>query len=264
MLRVLFTRRWLTALAAAALFAVASYYLGVWQWGRHETKVERNALLDAHYRAAPQPVDEVLGGTNPLRPDQDWTRVTVTGSYAANPQLLVRNRVRGSATGYEVLAPFQLTARRVLVVDRGWVALSDQGAAALPDVPPVPAGVVTIVGWLRPGEASDVRRMPAGQLATLDLAGAAAQWGGATVAGAYLNLQTESLADGSTAGPRPLTLDPPDRDLGPHQAYAYQWWVFMVAGFGLVFLGVRREWRETDADYVPRPKKVRIWDEEDE
>ncbi|MEO7069785.1 MAG: SURF1 family protein [Nostocoides sp.] len=263
MVRVLFTRRWLTALAAAALFAVASYYLGVWQWGRHETKVERNALLDAHFRAAPVPIDEVLGGTDPLRPEQDWTRVTITGSYADRPPVLVRNRQRGSATGFEVLAPFQLSTGRLLVVDRGWIASSDQGAATVPSVPPAPAGSVTLVGWLRPGEAYDGRRMPAGQLSTLNLAGAAAQWQ-ATVAGAYLNLETERPADGTAAVPRPLTLDPPDRDLGPNQAYAYQWWLFMVAGFGLVFLGVRREWRETDPTYVPGPKKVRIWDEEDE
>ena len=264
MLRLLFTRRWLTALLAATLFAVASYYLGVWQWGRHETKVERNAQLDSHYHAAPQPIDEVLGGTNPLRPDQDWTRVTVTGSYADRAPVLVRNRQRGSATGFEVLAPFRLSADRLLVVDRGWIAASDKGAATVPTIPPAPTGSVTLVGWLRPGEASDGRRMPAGQLSTLNLAGVAAQWGGATVAGAYLNLQSEHLADGGSIGPAPLSLDPPDRDLGPHQAYAYQWWLFMVAAFGLVFLGVRREWRETDPTYVPKPKKVRIWDEEDE
>lgn len=263
MLRVLFTRRWLTALAVAALFAVACYYLGVWQWGRYETKAHRNALLDAHYTATPTPIDQVLGGTSPLRPDQDWTRVTVTGSYAARPQLIVRNRVHGSAIGYEVLAPFQLIGGRVLVVDRGWVALSDRGAAAKPDVPPVPSGQVTLVGWLQPGESSDGNRMPAGQLATLDLSGAAAQWD-VTVAGAYLVLQTEGPADGGPAGPRPLALDPPDRDLGPNEAYAFQWWVFIVAGFGVVFLGIRREWRETDSSYVPGPTKVRIWDEEDE
>ncbi len=247
----------------AALFAVACYYLGVWQYGRYETKAQRNAQLDSHYRATPVPVDTVLRGTTPLRPGQEWTRVTVTGSYADASQLIVRNRVRGSATGYEVLAPFQLSGNRLLVVDRGWVALSDQGAATVPELPPVPTGQVRIIGWLQPGEASDGRRMPAGQLASVDLAGAAAQWGGVAVAGAYLNLETERRVDGSAAGPRPLTLDPPDRDLGPNQAYAYQWWLFMVAGFGVVFLGIRREWRETDPTYVPRPKKVRIWDEED-
>ena len=35
------------ALALAVLYAVVAYQLGHWQYGRHEFKVERNALLDA-------------------------------------------------------------------------------------------------------------------------------------------------------------------------------------------------------------------------
>lgn len=262
MLRLLFTRRWLAALAAAAVLAVASYHLGVWQWGRHEAKVQRNALLDAHYRAAPVAVASVLPDGSPLREDQDWTRVQSRGSYPDLPQLLVRNRVRGSATGYEVLAAFAIPDGRLLVVDRGWVPASAEGAAARPDVPPVPEGDVTVTGWLRPSEKADRRRMPQDQLATLNLAAAATAWG-TPVLGASLDLQTER-PPGSTASRRPLPLEEPSRDLGPHQAYAYQWWLFMVAGFVLVFLGIRREQRDSDPGYVPKPKKTRIWDEEDE
>ena len=59
-----------------------------------------------------------------------------------------------------------------------------------------------------------------------------------------------------------------DTDLGPHQAYAFQWWLGMVAGFVLVWFGARREYLEgleqaaPAGTPVPR-KKVRIWDEED-
>ena len=37
------SRRWLTALAVAALFAVACFFLGQWQWGRHEDKAAKAA-----------------------------------------------------------------------------------------------------------------------------------------------------------------------------------------------------------------------------
>ena len=47
------------ALALSLLYAVLAYQLGHWQYGRHEFKVERNALLDAHYRADPVPVTDV-------------------------------------------------------------------------------------------------------------------------------------------------------------------------------------------------------------
>ena len=80
----------------------------------------------------------------------------------------------------------------------------------------------------------------------------------------YVLLQSETLPDGSTP-PRPQALGDPDRDLGPHQAYAYQWWLLMVIGFVLIPFGIRRELRlENPEKYPAKPKKTRIWDEEDE
>ena len=73
--------------------------------------------------------------------------------------------------------------------------------------------------------------------------------------------------------PRPTPLAEPDTDLGPHQAYAFQWWAGMVAAFALVYFGARREYLdeatpspvgEELAASTPRPRKVRVWDEEDE
>ena len=142
--RRLFTPRWLGALAVALLYAVAAYQLGSWQYGRHEFKVERNALLDAHYRADPVPVTDVLSDRPVDREREDWTKVTATGTYAGE-QLLVRNRPNNSVFGYEVLAPLRLPDGRTVVVDRGWVKNSDRGAAVAPEVPGAPAGEVTVV-----------------------------------------------------------------------------------------------------------------------
>ena len=66
---------------------------------------------------------------------------------------------------------------------------------------------------------------------------------GTPVLGAYVDLEVERLADG-TAPPRPTALEAPDTDLGPHQAYAFQWWMGMVGGFVLVWFGARREYRD--------------------
>ena len=49
---------------------------------------------------------------------------------------------------------------------------------------------------------------------------------------AYLVLGSEQ-----PGGPRPAPLAAPDTDLGPHQAYAIQWWLTSV--FGFVLLGYR-------------------------
>lgn len=258
--RRLFTPRWLGALALALLYAVLAYQLGHWQYARHEFKVERNALLDAHYRADPIPVTDVLSDRPVERSRKDWTKVTATGTYAGE-QLLVRNRPNNSVFGYEVLAPLTLPDGRTVVVDRGWVENSDRGAAVAPDVAAAPAGEVTVVGWVRPGETTQRKTLPRGQVASIAVPDVERAWDTEVLDG-YVVLDTERTA-GGTSAPRPDRLEDPDRSLGPHQAYAFQWWMTLPLGLLLIWLGIRRELRDEDTDRVAKPKKVRIWDEED-
>lgn len=259
---MLISRRWLGALLAAAVFAVAAYFLGQWQWGRYEEKSARADRITSHYGAPPTPLADVVDAAAlPLA--SEWTHVRATGSYAGQDQLFVRNRPNDGTYGYEVLAALRTDAG-TLLVDRGWVANSATSAAVLPQVPPPPRGRVTVIGWMRQSEPDLGRDLPAGQLASVDVQQASTQLE-APLLGGYLQLQSERRADGSTP-PRPEALDAPDTGLGPHQAYAIQWWGAMPVGFVLVWFGVRRELRESSQDEVvapARPKKVRVWDEED-
>jgi len=265
----LVTPRWLGAVVLAGLFAVTSYHLGHWQYGRHVAKADRNARLDANYRADPRPLGEVLA-SSPLPLARQWTRVEATGSYAGSAPLYVRNRPNLGSAGYEIVVPFRLEDGGVVLVDRGWVENSAEGAAVLPPVPAPPDGTVTLVGWAMPGEPSLGRSLPKGQLASINLAEASAA-SGEQLLGGYVLMQEEKAANGAVAE-RPLPLDPPDRSLGPHQAYAYQWWLSMPLGFVLIWFGIRRELRmkgeaaDRAAGRAPKPakpKKTRIWDEED-
>jgi cytochrome oxidase assembly protein ShyY1 len=165
-----------------------------------------------------------------------------------------------------------------VLVDRGWVPNADT-AETLPRYPAAPSQPVTLTGWARRGEASLGRTMPRGQLASINTDEAASQVGEPLVGG-YVVMQVERLPDG-TAPDRPTALEAPDTGLGPHQAYAFQWWGAMLLGFVLVFFGARREYLDgqdsgedsgRDAGRGPardsrtrprRPAKVRIWDEED-
>ena len=262
-LRRLVTPRWLGALLLAALIAFTCYHLGWWQYHRFEAKQQRNERLDTHYRAAPVPLSTVLTPAG-LDPQDEWTRVSVSGRYAGGP-VFVRNRPLESEPGYEVLWAFRpSTGGPDVIVNRGWVGQSDSGADVLPDAAPAPSGDVEVVGWVRPGEASRNRRLPEGQIASLNLRDASSALGSGTVLPGYVLLQSETLPDGSSP-PRPEALGDPDRDLGPHQAYAYQWWLLMVMGFVLIPFGIRRELRlENPEQYPKKPKKTRIWDEEDE
>lgn len=273
-LKRFFTPRWLGAFVLAILFSVACYHLGHWQYSKYVYKSERNERLDTNYRADARPLGEVITHA-PLPIESQWTHVEATGTYAADAQLYVRNRPNNGVYGYEVLAPLRLPDGTVVVVDRGWVANSPLGAHVLPEVPPTPSGAVTVTGWALPSEESFGRSLPAGQIDAVNTDEAARAWD-TPVLGGVLRLQEEITAEGKVAE-RPEELERPDRSLGPHQAYAIQWWLTMPLGFVLLWFGIRRELRlETEArgDGVDpdsttanrdkaKPKKVRIWDEED-
>lgn len=268
-LRLLFTRRWLIAVLVAIVFCVACVFLGRWQWGRYENRRTQADLVETHYGADPVPLSTVLpAGAATLPDDQVWRRVVVTGRYAAEKRQLVRNRPQNVTYGYEVLDPLVLPDGGAVLVDRGWVPNAER-ADVLPQVPPPPNAEVRVVGWLRQGEPALQRDMPAGQLASIDL-GAAGQATGLELRPAYLILDSERTADGATPE-RPQPLLPPRTDTGPHLAYAIQWWGAAPVGFVLVFVYLRREYRDSREDSgassarrgASAPKKVRIWDEED-
>ena len=194
-MRVMFSRRWLGAFAVALAFAVACVFLGRWQWHRHEAKVARADRINSHYRAAPVPLASALGGTGvslPVR--EEWTRVTATGRYAANALQLVRNRPNDGVYGYEVVVPLTLPDGTAVLVDRGWVQNADR-AAERPEVPATPTGRITVTGWLRVGEPSLGRQMPAGQLASINLPEARTATG-ANLYGTYLIMDRESGSPG--------------------------------------------------------------------
>ena len=265
MLRALLTPRWLGALALATLYAVLALQLGQWQYGRHVAKVERNERISAHYTAAAVPVESVLG-TTAMPIGADWTHVTASGSFL--PQsLLVRGRTVEGNVGYEVLAPLRLGSGAVVLIDRGWIPLGERGARDIPRYAPAPQGPVTLTGWIRPGERSRGAGATPGQLASIDLVEAAAALD-VPLLGGYVQLGSLS-SDRTTASAGEVPVVPlgkPDRSLGTHQAYAYQWWLTLPLGFVLVILGIRREVQpQHSADALAsRRRTSRIWDDEDE
>lgn len=256
--------RWLGGVLLAIGFAVACVFLGNWQWSKYVTKRDMAAVIATNYTASPVPLPSAVFDTRP-RPDQDWLPVSVSGTYDTARTFLVRNRILDSNPGYEVLVPLT-TASGTILVDRGWLPIGDH-AADLPNVPPPAAGPVSVTGWLRIPEPQLGKHLPTGQLASIAPADATAQTGLA-LAPAYIVMRAETPA----APTRPTPPDVPSVDLGPNQAYAFQWWLFSV--FGFVMLGwrarVARSFRDGSADPADpadrpsrRPKKVRIWDEED-
>jgi cytochrome oxidase assembly protein ShyY1 len=264
-LRLWLTRRWLLGTLVGVVFAVACFYLGLWQWHRHVEQRTKVQAIATNYDAPPVPLTS-LEPLRPLTPQQQWLHVTLTGTYAAGSDLLVRNRTRDQTVGFEVLTPFT-TSDRTVLVDRGWVPNGESAETAPPTDPP-PPGEVSVTGWLRTGEPQLGRDLPAPQLASISIADSRALRPDLSPADVYVVLGSQQPT--ATAGAHPvLPLPRPEEDLGPHQAYAYQWWLFMPGGLIFIVLAIRRETTEgrpedDEPDLAPKKaRKVRIWDEED-
>jgi cytochrome oxidase assembly protein ShyY1 len=227
-LALLRTRRWLgfTALVITAILAFG--LLSRWQWHRAEEKrVQRAAMESAQLAVA---VNLPAGAAaDAVRP---WQRVTVSGEYRPDSELVVRKRPLNGANGYWVLAPLDTSDGRTVWISRGWIPASGP-ATELPTLPPSPAGPIRVEGSWRQFEdvpAADQAGLPAGMLAGVD---PDALPGGTDVDGYLQALEADD--------PALTALPVPTIDEGQNISYAVQWLLFALVAIGgwLVFL--RRE-----------------------
>jgi cytochrome oxidase assembly protein ShyY1 len=148
--RFLLRPAWLALITSVTLFVIACYaVLAPWQFGREAQRDAEQHTLDAASAIPPAPLAQVLpaGGVTPA---VEWRQVTVTGTYLADAEALVRLRVYDGKPAFEVLTPLRTADGQVVAVDRGYVTAAS--GAVVPSYPPPPAGEVTIAARLRADE----------------------------------------------------------------------------------------------------------------
>lgn len=269
MLRRLLTRRWLTWLLIAVVWAVACVFLGRWQWHRYEDKSLSQHQVSDNYNAAPVAVTSILHDKDTqLSPNDKWRQVKLVGHYEPAKKLLVRNRPNDGYFGYELVIPFDQQSGPTVLVDRGWLE-NGRTANEPQTVPPTPGGPVTVVGWLQPGEQAKNNKPVPGQVASINLDTIAELTNDDLLTGGYVLMRSEKpAAPATTKGLAALPKPDPGTYAGINFSYALQWWAAAIGG---ILLMLYRCWKEEqEAVHGPKPpkpekpKKVRIWDEEDE
>ena len=249
-LKQVFTRRWLAYLLVTILFAISCVALGMWQFARRdEARLEITRILE-NFDSTPVSLTDALPTLDAFNADEKWLPVTMTGTYVAEDELLVRGRPRDGAPGFEVLTPLRLPSGAVFIVDRGWLPTGESQDA--PDhIPTPPKGEITVVARLKAGEPSIVGRgaIP-GQVATIELPLIASMLAQSTYTGAY-GVMTSESPDPIEAPP--ASVQRPQLDEGPHLSYAFQWILFAILGFIGLGWAIRNEWRIRNAD---DPKEI--------
>lgn len=225
--RFLLTRQWLILALIALVLIPTMVELGFWQLHRHEHKVAQNALITHNLKAKPVPVAGLTSPGHVVPRSDYWRAVTATGTYDEKHEVVVRRRtaVDGSI-GVHVLIPFDLKGGGTVMINRGWVpSAADQHA--FPDVPAVPRGEVTVTGRLKADETTgasgikDISDLPDRQVMLINSA-QQAKLLSRPVLGGYIE-QTGPEPKGDSPE---LIEAPDDSSIGPHMAYAVQWWLF--------------------------------------
>jgi cytochrome oxidase assembly protein ShyY1 len=152
----------------------------------------------------------------------EWQPVSIEGTFDTSSQILLRNRYSEGVYGFELLTRFTDVAGESFWVDCGWVK-AGESATDLPELPELPAGLVTITGRLRLDSS-----LPRGSFFAIPgnkadgLISKANAQSGSTTENFYLDLMS-----GSSPSLTPkVAAQLPELSDGPHMAYALQWIFF--------------------------------------
>nr|WP_245241138.1 SURF1 family protein [Streptomyces spiramenti] len=153
------TPRWWAINVFVALAIPFCLYMGSWQLGRFEDRVEghrdNQQQVEAARVAEAVPLDRLL----PPSTETVGEAATVTGTFDAEHELLVPGRTLDGETGFYVLTPLQPSdGSRAVPVVRGWLP----GAPDADAVPPAPTGETGVEGILQAAESPRAVNAPTG------------------------------------------------------------------------------------------------------
>lgn len=240
---------------ALGLVVIAFTYLcfmvlAPWQLGKNSRTSQENNQIEQSLNTPPVPVKTLLPQQDSTAPAARWRRVTATGHYLPERQVLARLRVVEGDPAFEVLVPFAVDGGPTVLVDRGYVR-PEQGSH-VPAIPRPPQQTVTITARLRDSEPALPGKEPfvndgVQQVYSINTAQIAALTG-VPLAGSYLQ-----LVEGQPGGLGLIGI--PHLDAGPFLSYGIQWISFgILAPIGLsyfVYAEVRARRREKQQQTVP-------------
>ena len=230
MYRFLLTPRWWGINLFAVLAIPVCVFMGSWQLGRFEARVETHQQREHTAAEASSAAAKPLTSLLPVSQGSSGRPARATGHYDTRHPFLVPDRTLDGRQGFYALALLRTDSGRALPVVRGWLP----GEPDASRVPGLPTGEVTVTGALQPSESQSSPGVHGGALPHGEL--------GIISAASLVNLVPYDVHDAW------ITVQHPDKPLKPvppvaptnsgldmkafqNLGYTAEWFVF--AGFVL-------------------------------
>ena len=229
---------WIVSHLFVLALVVAMLTAGFWQLRRLDERRTVNDAVIERSRQAEVPIESLVGLDDTEVDELEYRRVTATGTYLADEEVLVGAPTRDGVPGSWVFTPLQLDSGGGVAVNRGWISNNGE-LDAVPDTVTAPDGTVTVTGIVRLTEtrsglgASDAAQGRLSYLSRLDVQRLDQQLE-LDLLPVQVTLQGQDPAVAADA-PRPA--QPHVLDEGPHLSYAVQWFIFTtvaVVGYPLI------------------------------
>ena len=239
--RVFITPGWVITFLLVISFSYAAFtILSPWQLGKDAQIVNRNNHIEDAFNVDPKPYSDIFTSDGVIKDDQEWMRVTLTGRYLTDKEVILRLRPVESTPALQALTPFQLDSEEIILVNRGFEPTTADKETT---IPPAPIGEVTILAHARVNEQqpqtaprTDVDPKQVYGINTEQIG----QIEGLTLAKDYVQLSDDQ--------PGLLHFIPiPKLDRGNHLSYGFQWIAFGIMaplGFGYFLWSEARERRK--------------------
>lgn len=224
--------RWLAGGLAVVAAAGVCVRLGIWQLHRLDERRDYTSLVDERGELPPASLDDVLPSGAGDVGDSEYRQVTVEGRYEIDHEILVLARSHQGVPGQHVLTPLRLSDGSAVLVNRGFVPVTDPEAVVPPEAR-ASGGAVVVEGVLRASEnggrffaATEAARTAGtlGHVNRIDVGRIDEEVPG-SLRPAYVRVEAPIR---ESTGQVPTPLLPPEPGDGPHLGYAAQWFAFAV------------------------------------
>lgn len=243
---------WIALILVVIAFTYLCFMvLAPWQLGKNSRTSRENHQIDSSLNTPSVPLKTLLPQQDSSAPNDQWRRVTASGHYLPDEQVLARLRVVEGDQAFEVLAPFVVDDGPTVLVDRGYVR--PEPGSHVPPIPRPPQETVTITARLRDSEPTVPDKEPFSrdgvqQVYSINV-GQVSALTKVPLAGSYLQ-----LVENQPGGLGVIGL--PHLDAGPFLSYGIQWISFgILAPIGLGYFAYSEiRARRLERQQAPAPE----------